>query len=167
MKTSIIDKHPTGFSLVEMLISMFIFTLLSVGLSKTLIYTQQVAEDNLYEATALTVASSFIEQIKSVSYAKLLDPDQTAGKDSIEMVIGNNQRFDVILGEFNDLDIPIVTDKSGITNKTLRLQVNPSITEMNSNSGFWIEILYKYEHPKTKRIRNRVLRNARSAVPLN
>jgi prepilin-type N-terminal cleavage/methylation domain-containing protein len=160
-------KHSTGFSLVEMLIAMVIFAVLSIGLSKSLIYSQQMAEDNLYEATSLTVASSFIEQIKAVSYARLLEPKQVGGKDVIEVVIGNGLLYDLILDEKNELEVPIVTDNSGTANKMLTLGLTPSVTRMDSGSGFWIEVYYEYEHPKTKRVRSQSLRNARSAVPLN
>lgn len=154
-----------GFSLIELVVAMFVFTILAAGLSKSIIHTQQVAEDNLYEATALTVASSMIEQIKGVSYALLTDPIQVDGEDGINMLIGNGQTSDLILGEFNELDVPIVTNASGSTDKTMPLRVNPMITLMDNESGYWIEVEYEYDHPKTGRTRSHSLRNARSAVP--
>lgn len=161
-------KHRTsleGFSLIELVVAMFVFTILAAGLSKSIIHTQQVAEDNLYEATALTVASSMIEQIKGVSYALLTAPIQVDGEDGINMLIGNGQTSDLILGEFNELDVPIVTNASGSTDKTMTLRVNPMITLMDNESGYWIEVEYEYDHPKTGRTRSHSLRNARSAVP--
>ena len=167
MKASIHQKNIAGFSLVEVTVAMFIFVLLAIALTKSMMYAQQMAEDNLYEATALTVASSFIEQAKGVSYINLSSPKQVDGKDAIEMVIGNGQTADLILDEPNELKIPIVTEPSGSTGKTMELRVTPSITEMDSGSGYWIEVEYEFEHPKTKRARIRSLRNARSAVSYN
>ena len=154
-----------GFSLVEVVVSMFIFALLALALTKTLTFTKYLAEDNLYEATALTVASSLIEQIKGASLDLLIDPIQTGGKDSFEMAADGSTSKYLILDEYNKLEVPIVTDNSGSETKKLEIRVNPSITKMSKSKGYWIEIEYQFDHPRTGRTRTNTLRNARSTVP--
>ena len=62
--------HPASlaaFSLVELMVSMFVLALLALALTKLLLFSKVTAEDNLYEATSLTVAISTIEQMQGAS----------------------------------------------------------------------------------------------------
>ncbi|WP_425609298.1 type IV pilus modification PilV family protein [Thalassobacterium maritimum] len=70
------EKH-AGFSLLEVMISMFILTLFILAFTKGLSYVKYLAEDNLYEATALTVAVSIIEQMKGASLNLLENPTKS------------------------------------------------------------------------------------------
>ena len=45
-----------------MMVSMFVLALLALALTKLLLFSKVTAEDNLYEATSLTVAISIIEE---------------------------------------------------------------------------------------------------------
>lgn len=148
-----------------MIISLFVFALLALGLTKSLVFAKYLAEDNLYEATALTVASSLIEQIKGASFDSLENPKQIGGNDSFEMIGGGGQPKMLILDEFNDLQVPVVTENDGSTAKTMKIRVKPSITEMSGASGYWILIEYTYDHPRNGRTRTNFVRNARSTVP--
>jgi type II secretory pathway pseudopilin PulG len=148
-----------------MMVSMFIFALLALALTKTLSYSKYLAEDNLYEATTLTVASSLIEQIKGASLDLLINPQKVDGKEGFEMFADGTSRDFLFYDTVNDLQVPVVTDSLGSSAKTLDLRVNPSVTRMSDGDGFWIEIEYEYDHPRTQRTRTRTLRNARSTVP--
>lgn len=154
-----------AFSLVEMLVSLSIFALLALALTKSLTYSKYLAEDNLYEATSLTTVSSIIEQIKGASIDLIIHPEQTDGKDSFEMLAdGVTSRY-LILDEYNNLDVPVVTDTDGNNTKTIIVRVRPSITEMTNGQGFWIEVKYEFDHLRTGRTQTNIVRNARSKVP--
>lgn len=167
MKTSAGSLRRSAFSLVETIIALFVLTLLALALTKTLIYTGYMAEGNLYEATALTVASSIIEQVKGTSYDNLRNPPVRNGNPSLELVAGSGESSFLTLGAFNDLDVPLVSPQNGTGGKVMQLRVRPSLTAMAGGSGYWIEVEYEFDQPGTNRLQTRVLRNARSAVPTN
>ena len=154
-----------AFSLVEVMVGMFVLSLLALGMTKLLLFSKVTAEDNLYEATALTVAVSIVEQMQGASLNLLENPQEVGGDEVFEMVIGNNVKSSVVLGEENVLDVPIVTDSGGSVAKTLALKVTPRIGLMENGKGYWLSIEYAYDHPRTNRTRTQIIRSARSTVP--
>ena len=162
--------HPAphaAFSLVEMMVSMFVLAFLALALTKLLLFSKVTAEDNLYEATSLTVAISIIEQMHGASLNLLENPSQESGSEVFEMVIGGNVKASVFLGEENLLEIPIVTDSEGVIAKTLPLTITPRIDPMENGMGYWLSIEYAYDHPRTNRTRTQIMRSARSTVPIS
>jgi prepilin-type N-terminal cleavage/methylation domain-containing protein len=153
-----------GFSLVEVVISMFVLAIFVLAFTQTLIFTKYQAEDNLYAATALTVGVSAIEQMKSVSLARLESPPNINGKPYFRMEVMGQNSIELFLDEANSIEVPIVTEEGGNTEKTMTLEITPSLQKMVDLPGYWIEITYAYAHPQTGRIRTEILRNARSDV---
>jgi prepilin-type N-terminal cleavage/methylation domain-containing protein len=159
-------KQQEGFTLIEVIFSLFILALLALGLTKAAIYAQYTAEDNLYEATALTVAISTIEQMKGASLSEISSPTEESGKQVFKLIAGNGTSTSLILNEENVLDIPIITDSEGSASKTMPLTLIPKITPSTSNTGYWLELQYSYDHPKSGTTRTAVIRNIRSTVPV-
>ncbi len=147
-----------------MMIALTIFTILALALTKTLTFSKFIAEDNLYEATALTVANSLVEQIKGTTMERLIAPPVANGREQFEMLAAGVAGNFLILDEYNDLDVPIVTDEAGAETKRLNVRVRPSITRMGGGDGFWIQVDYEYAHPRSGRTRSYTIRNARSMV---
>lgn len=160
-------KEPLGFSLVEIVISMFILALFVLAFTKGLTYTKYTAEDNLYEATAMTVAVSIIEQMKGASLNLLENPPQKDGLSTFTMTVEGGENRDVNLDVVNIISVPIVTEKDGAVAKEMELEITPSIHAMSSTPGYWLAVRYSYKHPQTGRMRTAVVRNARSTVPNN
>ena len=158
-------KAKDAFSLVEMVITLFLFTILALALTKALTYTKYIAEDNLYEATALTVASSLNEQIKGASLDLIINPKRINGDDCFEMSINGETSIDLTLGTFNDLDVPVVTNEGGEQTKSMRVRIKPEIDEMINRQGYWITIEYEFDHPRSGQTRSSTVRNARSKIP--
>jgi len=59
-----------GFTLMEILVSMFLFSAMSVGMASLIIQSQRVAQLNVMRNTAFAVAQGYMEQILS------MDPSQ-------------------------------------------------------------------------------------------
>jgi prepilin-type N-terminal cleavage/methylation domain-containing protein len=159
-------KESHGFSLVEIVISMFILALFVLAFTKGLTYTKYTAEDNLYEATAMTVAVSIMEQMKGANNTLIESPptDEEDGKEIFTITIEDNQTRDLTLDEENTISIPIVTNKDGSLRKNMDLKITPTIEAMNSLGGYWLTVSYSYEHPQSGRVRTAVVRNARSSI---
>lgn len=75
-------KHTTnnhGFSLVEVMIAMAVFSITAGGLASSALLTSRIAHSNIYRNTAFTVAQGYAEQIKSIQYMTiekaLIDPE--------------------------------------------------------------------------------------------
>ncbi|MFQ3225314.1 MAG: prepilin-type N-terminal cleavage/methylation domain-containing protein [Lentimonas sp.] len=154
-----------AFSLVEVMVSMLIFTLLALALTKALLFSKMTAEDNLYEATALTVAISTIEQMKGASLNLLSNPVKSGGYEIFEMNIGGDSKHPITLAQENVLEVPIITNAQGLTSKSLKLTLTPDIQPMENSMGYWLSIKYSYDHPRTGRTRTQIVRNARSTIP--
>lgn len=153
-------QQKTGFSLIEVMISMFVLTLLALAITKTLAHAKYTAEDSLYEATALNLGLSIVEQMKSTSYVALSNPPLAGGKPSFRMLVDSGSEEILFLDEANQLSVPIVTEAGGARAKLLPTTITPSITEMTDGIGLWLEVRYSYEHPRSGLTRERVVRNA-------
>lgn len=70
-----------GFSLLESVIAMTVFTILALGITGLVIQSRKVAENNILRNTAYTVAQGYLEQIRSISIgvieAAMADPENT------------------------------------------------------------------------------------------
>lgn len=154
-----VKRNTSGFTLVEIVISMLVLSFVAAGLVSFLISIQYTAEDNLYEATALTVALSTLEQMKSMITEDLEDNmnaarfDLRTGADGIQVLA---------LREANTLSIPIVTNAQNP--KSMSLVMTPDIQSIAGNTGFWLRVQYQYNHPRDDRIRTKVIGCIRSRV---
>ncbi|TVP75497.1 MAG: prepilin-type N-terminal cleavage/methylation domain-containing protein [Puniceicoccaceae bacterium] len=153
-----------GFSLVEVMIAMFVLTLLALATTRTMTYTKFTTEDTLYEATTLNLGLSIIEQMKGRSYHELMNPPLVGGKPSFTMRLGAGAQEILILDEANQLDVPIVTEAGGDQTKRLPVTVTPSMTPMTEGIGLWLEVHYSFPHPRSGKIRERFVYNAKTNV---
>ncbi len=154
----------SGFTLIEVIISLVILTFVALGLMSFLISIKYAAEDNLYESTALTVALSTLEQMKSKKFGELSNSQNSS---TFDLISGNGEVQSLKLNEPNDIEIPIITDETSPDNsviKNLPLTLEPSIQPTTTNTGFWLEVKYSYDHPRNGRTRTEIVRNIRSNV---
>lgn len=139
---------------------MFVLTLLALATTQALIFSKYTAEESLYEATALNLGLSIIEQMKSASYQTLENPPQKQGGDAFTMLVENGVEEVLLLGQENQLKVPIVTEAGGNKQKLLPTTVIPTITKMSDGNGLWLEVRYSFEHPRSGVLRESVVRNA-------
>lgn len=157
-------NNTSGFTLIEVIISLVILTFVALGLMSFLISIKYAAEDNLYESTALTVALSTLEQMKSKKFGEL---SSSQNNSTFDLVSGNGEITSLNLNAPNIIQIPLITDEASSDNaviKTLPLTLEPSIQPTTSNTGFWLEVKYSYDHPRNGRTRTEIVRNIRSDV---
>jgi len=58
-----------GFTLIEVMVGMFVFTLVSIGITATVLQTRRIAQLNVMRTVAYTVAQGYVEQILSLNAA--------------------------------------------------------------------------------------------------
>ena len=70
-----------GMSLVEVMIAMVIFAMVALGITKAVLQSTQIAQNNIVRNTAYTAAQGYLEQIKSLPLVTireaLADPEGT------------------------------------------------------------------------------------------
>lgn len=70
MKT-IKDSHPSGMTLVEILVSMTILTMVAAATVAGLIQNRYLTESNIYENTAFNVSRGYLEQMFGMQFDEL------------------------------------------------------------------------------------------------
>ena len=158
MRTNV-RRNTSGFTLVEVVISLLILAIAAAGLVSFLISIQYMAEDNLYESTALTVAISTLEQMKSMATENL---ENSMNSAEFELNTGVSGIQVLALEEANELSVPIVTNTE--TPKSVAIVLTPNIESIAGDTQFWLRVQYQYNHPRNDRTRTKVIGCIRSRV---
>lgn len=154
-----VKRNTSGFTLVEVMISLLILAIAAAGLVSFLIAIQYMAEDNLYESTALTVAISTLEQMKSMTTDNL---ENRMNAGNFDLDTGANGIQTLTLDTTNQLSVPIVTNTDNP--KSIPIVLTPSIESIAGDTGFWLRIQYQYNLPRNNRTRTEVIGCIRSRV---
>lgn len=76
------QRRRSGVTLIEVVIAMAVFMILALGLTTTVLQSQEMAQNNIIRNTAYTVAQGYLEQIKSIPVqtlnAALNDPSNVS-----------------------------------------------------------------------------------------
>ena len=152
-------KSISGFTLVETVITMTILTIAAVGIVGTLITIQYTSQDSLYGSTALTVAMSTLEQMKSMDSNALENSINTSSFNLITSVSGE---VTLNLSQENQIQVPIVTNDDG--NQTMPITLIPNMQTLENDNGFLLEVGYEYKHPRNGRLRTEMVRCIRSRI---
>ncbi len=156
-----------GFSLAEMLIALTLFGIMASAFMASSAFARRTAESAVYESTALTVATGYIEQIKTIEYetlaACILDPTAP-----IPTMINQGTADPLYLGVYTTKTIPLRIDSANATLQSMTLLVRPEMTNTYSSTGrrlITIAIHYRWYEPGTGLQRDASIRSARSYVP--
>lgn len=76
----------SGFSLIEVMITMFIFSVTSLGIIQGLTFTAQSARLNSAESVANASINGYISQIKSLQYYELIKLSQQGAGTPVTMI---------------------------------------------------------------------------------
>lgn len=158
------SQKKCGFTLVEVIIALFILATVALALARSMIYLQYTAEANTYEATAATFANNILSQMKdersfrlkwyeNISLINVVGiPDPNSANASV------NERW-------LDLD-----SETGFTtallnrnnSRTMDLTITPSINKQAED--YLLSVRYDYNHPYTGRVISKTVRSIRSSV---
>jgi prepilin-type N-terminal cleavage/methylation domain-containing protein len=160
-------RAASGFSLAEVLISLALFGLMSTAFLAACLFARKSAECAVYESTALTAATGYLEQIKSLSYSTVLtsinDPDQP-----IPTMVNQGTQDYLYLDVYTEKVIAVRLDTDGSALQQMSLFVMPVINDEFASTGQYIlniAVHYRWTEPGTGRVRNACIRTARSNVP--
>lgn len=162
----------TGFSLLEVLLAMTILGMLATCLTAGVIQSRKIAEANVYESTALTVATGYLEQIRSIQYGVLVDAI-TAGTGS-ELPTLKDQGADDPIYLSQKTDKPILIDRevdddgNVLRELWMPFRIQPELRNMDPINGLdaiEITLHFEWRNPYTRNFRTRTIKSVRSHVP--
>lgn len=145
--------------------AMLILSIVAAGIISAVFTVREDAENNLYESSALNVAMSFIEQMKSFDYALLEDPPKNAGgQEAFTFIIGSGTALQVPLNQNITVTVPIVSKSDGSVVKELDVIINASKQLATSYDAYWLSVDYSWEHPTRERSFGGTVNSLRSEV---
>ena len=154
-----VKNNNSGFTLVETIITTVILTVAATGLISFLIAIQYRSQDSLYNSTALTVAISTLEQMKSTAAEPL---EVSIASSSFDLTTSVNTSTILTLNAENLLQIPIVTNSD--VDQELPLILIPRIQSLANQNGFLLEVSYAYDHPRKGRTPTKTVRCIKSRI---
>lgn len=145
--------------------AMTILVVLAGGIIGGVFTVRADAENNLYESSALNVAISFLEQMKSIEYVSLENPPLNGdAKPSLNFIVGGGQDLNMPLDEDVVVQVPIISNVDGSSKKELGVTIQITLAESADFQGYWIEVDYSWRHPTSDRTYSGEVRGFRSKV---
>jgi len=152
-------RKSRGFTLVEVVVGLLVFAMLTTSASVAFVQTQKLAHSNVMHNTARTVLQGYVEQIKGVQYYKLLE----VMDDSVNNPIPTKSISSLAEGEDIQIDDDLylnvenyknilldIIDQGGgeLDTHTMDLYVTPRATNILNSAG--VEVIeftldYRYE----------------------
>jgi prepilin-type N-terminal cleavage/methylation domain-containing protein len=160
-------RKTSGFTLVEVLLSLVIFAMIALGVTQTLILTRGIAESNIREVTANAVASGYLEQLKSMPYERIVSSVRDTSIP-LPTVLSLGEADPLMVGEWLTKSIVIDEDPDLGTERHMPLHVKVEVDDLSGSGNgviLGIELAFAWEDAKTRERRERVLRTMRSYVP--
>lgn len=174
------QRHRRGLTLVETMIALSIFTVLAAGLSASIILSRKLAEANVYESTALTVATGYLEQLKNIPFGDTEDPLNGTLMAAIQS--GTGAKLDTKKDQGTDDPIylgvattrPVLIDRREHEDGSLRSElwmdftVQPEmryLEPLNGLQAIEITIHYTWRTPANQVLTQRTIKTVRSNVP--
>jgi prepilin-type N-terminal cleavage/methylation domain-containing protein len=169
-----------GLTLTEVIISMVVFTIVSLGVLTIVTQIRHMSENTVYENTALTMAQGYIEQVRSLSYNDLV----TAANDNtapltLKSANGGGTRLTneaggvLTAGAWARERVFLDRDAANRETQPLNFRFRVTLVDLNNASlvairplGVEIILDYEYQLPDARRVTiTRSIRNVRSVVP--
>lgn len=154
-----------GFSLAEIMIALGLFGIMATAFVGSTMFARKSAESAITENTALNLAQSYMEQLKSFTFSTLMASvnDTTIPLPTMESATVTDYIFQ---NAYTTKNLVIRTDDSGNTVQTLAVDIMPVVSNAQGSDTNWsiigIEIFYRWTDPITDTVRTASIRSAKS-----
>lgn len=159
-------RSEAGFTLVEAMLSLTILAVLALGLTSIALQTREASENAVLESTALTIASGYMEQMKTMEYATLRDAS-TSGA-TIPTVINQGVSDSLTNGQWQEKEVIINVNNTTGNIQTKSFEIRPILTDHFAATGrdmVSVRIDVRWQTVLSKRTHARSLRTFVSNVP--
>ncbi len=167
-----------GFTLIESVVSLGVFTIVCLGVLAVVIQIRRLAENNVYQNTALTMAQGYIEQLRSLPFGELVNVS-VAGTANLNLLSANGAGVlltDASGGTLNDNEwtrevVTLDRDPTGRDTQPMVFRFRVDLADLRSltssgANGVEVTLTYEYTPPDGRnRPVRRTLRTVRSVVP--
>ena len=165
-----------GLSLVEVAIAMAVFALIAVSLAAVTIRVRRMAERNVYQNTALTMAQGYMEQLRGIPASALVTASTTGGvleiKNSAGVTLTDEAGGTLQQGEWARETVHLDRSSSGQPIQPFTFRFQPTLVDLTTATGgkargTEITIVYEvsYAFGSTAQSFRQSLRSVRSHVP--
>ncbi|MCG8527760.1 MAG: prepilin-type N-terminal cleavage/methylation domain-containing protein [Opitutales bacterium] len=157
------QSRKQGFTLVEMMVGLTLLGVFMTGIFGSVRLSTLISESTIYDNTAMLVAQSHLEQIKSLPYEEVLLASQDPSNVTLKAI---NPYYDDQLN-MTVQDAPLSLDPSQQPNQrtvkltargdgnnsSIDMPVNMTVTVVDKNTGtnpveaLEIKIVYSYQLP--------------------
>ena len=157
-----IQRNSEGYSLVELMIAMTLFAFISLGIIVGTLQAREIAENNIRQATALTVANGFLEQIRGLDYSSL-NNHRTSGAPFSFVV--NGMEYVSIPPYVDEVPLKVPMKVSPEKNPlSLPMLLTINLRSIPGMQAIEISIVYKWESVK-KQLRHDEIKSIQSNIP--
>lgn len=158
-------KNKQGFSLVEVMMGMAVFSVVAFALSATMMYTLRNSYENVMRNTAYTIAQGYLEQIQAMTDLQI----ERAVNSPSETPIPTRSISALSEGAIEVADPLFIVDpnatEEGENEKEIVLDIRENedgeedreilmtmwfdlnITRMNEGNGWFVELVFRYYAP--------------------
>jgi prepilin-type N-terminal cleavage/methylation domain-containing protein len=155
MNVTIDSRRDRAFSLVEVMVAIFLFAIVSLGLIKLVLLTRIQSEVLIYDNIALSLAQGYLEQMRSLGYSELLQAseDSTYELDTVSVSLASGSVLaatkPLYAGIGNTVSVTVdVSDVDSLdAGKEMSVELTPTIESISSVSGIsavHITLSYSY-----------------------
>lgn len=145
---------------------MAVLGFVATGIIAGVIQARKLAENNVYQSTAMSSAVGYLEQIMNIEYAEL--QEAIAGSGRLETKIDQGVADPIFLDQWTEKTVTIDTLEDGTVESTMTLWVRPEITDREPVDGIealQINLRYRWLTPDRREISERTLKMVRSNIP--
>jgi len=141
-----------------------LLAVMAAAIAGACLFARRSAEAAVAENSALNVAQSYMEQLKSFTYATLMT---SVGDPSVPLqtMSGLTATDYLTQNAWVTKTVVLRRDSSGITLQSLNVDVMPVLSDAASGTGreiVGIEIFYRWRDPATGTLRSASIRSAKS-----
>jgi len=155
-----------GYSLAEVVIALCLFGLMATAFTSASLYAKKSAESAVYENIALNVAQGYMEQIKTLSYATLMESVNDATV-AIPTLSYYDTEDTLTQNGYVTKTMVIRRDSSGNAAQSLDIKIMASLSDASDGTNrqiIGIKIYFKWTDPITSSLRERVIRCAKVSI---
>lgn len=167
MTTCSTNQSRDGLTLVEVMLAIALLGILSAGITSAIVQSRRLAETNIYESTAVTIAVGYLEQMRAMDYDSLIT---SINDPSIPLPtkIDQGTNDPLFLNQRNEKEVTINVDEHGNPDVTMTLAVYPELQNLEPTTGLkaiQIKLSYEWVQPGSSTlISRRTVRTVRSWV---
>jgi prepilin-type N-terminal cleavage/methylation domain-containing protein len=159
----------SGFSLVEVLIALSIFSVIAAGFLSSALQARRMTQSNIYESTALIIATSYLEQVRDMEFGLLMECIKDPENNLLETEIDQGAA-DWLTANSTDWTVKSVVidrDEYNMPKLKMKFKIRIALTDLNvtdSLDAIQTAVDFTWQSPDTHKWYEKSLRTVKANV---